>query len=298
MDTLLALDAGAEEVLAVSLSDGQVKTMIARTGSAPDGLVVDSGELFWTTMGTPEVLGAGEVGLDFSRPNGGVHAARLDGGGRRDVVPAGAITTPKQITTDGAGRLYWSDREGCRVSSAPAAGGHPTDLIVNTRDHSWTQEAVGVAVDRTRGHLYWTQKGPTKGGKGRIFRAGLALLDGEVATRRSDVEVLWDALPEPIDLVLVGDVLYWTDRGAAPRGNTLNRARVPASGARGIAPEILAGGFHEAIGLVVDVAAGLVYVSELGGTVRAVALPDGPAAGALPHLVVDIGSPLTGLIAG
>nr|MDT0526532.1 hypothetical protein [Streptomyces sp. DSM 41633] len=129
------------------------------------------------------------------------------------------MTTGKQLTTDQSGTLYWGDREGCRVSCARTDGTGLTDLVVNTRDDSWLQECVGVAV--TSEHLYWTQKGPAKGGRGRILRAGLAIPAGESAESRTDIEVLWDHLPEPIDLEIVGGWLYWTDRGAPPAGNTL-----------------------------------------------------------------------------
>lgn len=53
-----------------------------------------------------------------------------------------------------------------------------TDLVVNTHDSTWRQECVGVAVDPAAGYLYWTQKGPAKGGQGRIFRAGLEIPGG------------------------------------------------------------------------------------------------------------------------
>ncbi len=248
-------------------------------------------------MGAPIVDPSkpGEGGRDYSRPNGGVHAVGLDGTGKRDVLPVGAITTGKQLTSDGAGTLYWGDREGCRVSRVRVDGSGLTDLVVNTREDTWGEECVGVAVDSVRGHLYWTQKGPAKGGKGRIFRAAIGVPHGETAENRSDVEVLWDGLPEPIDLHLDGEWLYWTDRGAPPAGNTLNRAPVPAVGEPGVAPEILAGGFKEAIGLAVDGKAGVAYVSDLRGHIWVVPLPGGPAAAEGPRVLVALGEPVTGL---
>ena len=71
----------------------------------------------------------------------------LDGTGARDVIPTGVITTGKQLTSDGAGTLYWGDREGCRVSRVRIDETSLTDLVVNIRDNSWLQECVGVAVD-------------------------------------------------------------------------------------------------------------------------------------------------------
>ncbi|MGW4496018.1 hypothetical protein [Streptomyces sp. NPDC004376] len=293
---LLALEIKSGRVLRVSVPDGRVSTFLPDAGPAPDGIVMEDGTVYWTTMGEPKIDEAtpGEAGLDFSARNGSVHAVNLDGGGRRDLVPLGTMTTGKQLASDGRGRLYWGDREGHRVSSVRVDGTGLTDLVVNPADEGIMGECVGVAVDPAHGHLYWTQKGPAKGGVGRILRAGLDIPAGQTAENRSDIEVLWDGLPEPIDLHVDGDRLYWTDRGAPPTGNTLNRAPLPAAGERGEAPEILADGFQEAIGLAVDGEAGVAYVSDLGGNLRAVPLPDGPVAEQAPREIVSVGS-LTGL---
>ncbi|WP_377273211.1 hypothetical protein [Peterkaempfera sp. SMS 1(5)a] len=296
-DELMVLAIVPGSVLRVGVADGRVETLVADAGPFPDGIVVESGTVYWTTMGTPTVdsaKGAGEAAHDFSRRNGGLHAMHLDGTGRRDVVRPGTITTGKQLTSDGAGFLYWCDREGCRVSRVRTDGSGLADLVVNPPGEI-SQECVGVAVDPVRGHLYWTQKGPAKGGKGRIFRAGLDLPAGESPERRTDIELLWSDLPEPIDLHLDGDWLYWTDRGAPPGGNTLNRATIPAAGAPGEPPRILASGFAEAIGLAVDHAAGIAYVSDLGGHIRAVSLPGGPSKGLGRHDVVSLTFPVTGI---
>ncbi|MFD7874806.1 hypothetical protein ACFV5G_11980 [Streptomyces sp. NPDC059766] len=293
---LLALEVESGSVLRVRIPDGQVSTFLPDTGPAPDGIVVEDGIVYWTTMGAPEADPAvpGEAGLDFSARNGSVQAVGLDGGSRRDLVPPGAVTTGKQLTSDGGGRLYWGDREGHRVSTVRVDGTGLTDLVVNPADEGIMGECVGVAVDPVRGHLYWTQKGPAKGGMGRILRVGLEIPAGRTAASRSDIEVLWAGLPEPIDLEVDGDWLYWTDRGTPPTGNTLNRAPLPPDGEQGTSPEILADGFQEAIGLAVDGEAGIAYVSDLGGHLRAVPLPGGPAAGQRPREIASLG-PLTGL---
>lgn len=290
---VLMLGAGSGSIRSVSLPDGRVSTICAQAGAFPDGVVVREGIVYWTTMGMPseDPARSGEQSLDFSRRNGGLHAVGLDGAGAREVLPAGAVTTGKQLASDGVGCLYWGDREGCRVSRARADGTETADLVVNARDDTGTQECVGIAVD-PGGYLYWTQKGPAKGGRGRIFRAGLEIPAGQTAADRGDIEVLWDQLPEPIDLEIHGDWLYWTDRGAAPEGNTLNRAPVPAPGQKGSAPEILAGGFQEAIGLAVDEAAGVVYVSDLGGRIHAVPLRGGDA-----RVVAELHEPISGIAA-
>ncbi|KFY06248.1 hypothetical protein V492_08101 [Pseudogymnoascus sp. VKM F-4246] len=136
---------------------------------------------------------------------------------------------------------------------------------------------IGIAVDTRRRFIYWSQKGPSKGGQGRIFRAGCDIPAGETAENRSDVELLFEGLPEPTDLEIdeESEILYWCDRGELPLGNTVNCASV-AKGAKEVEKEglekalgykIVLGGLHEAIGLQVDAKKGVIYASDLGGCV-------------------------------
>ena len=299
MKALLALLIRTGQIVRIDLADGSVQSVTDQTGSAPDGIVVEDGAVYWTTMGKPIVDPdiPGEKGRDYSPRNGGVHGLRLDGSAKFDVVPTGGVTTGKQLASDGAGTLYWGDREGCKVSRVRVDGSGLEDVVVNRRDDEGTEECVGVAVDRQRGYVYWTQKGPSKGGQGRILRTRIALPHGETPATRSDVEILWADLPEPIDLHVEGDRLYWTDRGAPPAGNTLNRAPIPGIGETGAKPEILASGFGEAIGLCVNEEMGLAWVSALDGNIREVPLPDGPAAGRGERILASFGAPVTGLAA-
>jgi hypothetical protein len=288
-DTLYVLAIRSARILEVDVASGEVRTFLERTGRAPDGIAV-ADRLYWTTMGKPVVLdeallaaGERERALDYAPRNGGVHAVGLDGTGRADVVPEGGLTTGKQLAY-ADGWLYWGDREGFRVSRVRTDGTGLQDLVVNDGSGGVADWCVGVAVDGD--DLYWTQKGPSKGGAGRILRTRISdAPDGEV-------EVLWDDLPEPIDLEVHDGHLHWTDRGAPPRGNTLNRAPLPAPGSAGSTPEVLAEGFREAIGLAVDPAAGVVYVTDLSGAIRVVPLP-GSAASA--RVLAEVGEPLTGI---
>ncbi len=78
----------------------------------------------------------------------------------------------------------------------------------------------------------------------------------------------------------------WTDRGAEPEGNTLNRAMVqPSVGT----PEILSRGYHEAIG-VAAVSESEFYVGDLGGSIRYVNLDTG-----VDTELVHLGMGLTGI---
>ena len=293
-DHLLVLDIVAGSVLRVDL-DGSVRTVVEDTGPAPDGIVHDptTDRVFWTLMGRP-------TGRDFSAPSGGVRSARTDGSDVTTVLPDGSITTGKQLDL-ADGHLYWSDREGGRVTRAAVDGNDVTDLVVRPRDPDTGlvdihDQCVGIAVDTMSRHLWWTQKGPSKGDAGRIFRAGLDLPEGQTPENRTDIETVWSDLPEPIDLWLdpASSTLYWTDRGAAPFGNTLNSAPVPAVGEPGVEPTVLAKDFAEAIGLAVDTEVGVAYVTALDGTVRAVPIrPDAPA----ERVVATVsGSALTGVV--
>ena len=288
-DTLYALALRSARILAIDLTTGATSTFLDDTGRGPDGIVV-ADRVYWTTMGKPTVIdeallaaGKREQALDYSPRNGGVHAISLEATGVVDIVPSGGLTTGKQLVlTDGW--LYWGDREGCKVSRVRTDGTGLTDLVVNDGSGGVADWCVGVAVDGD--DLYWTQKGPSKGGRGRILRTRIS------SAPTGPHEVLWDNLPEPIDLEVHDGHLYWTDRGAPPAGNTLNRAPLPAAGAVGGAPEILASGFAEAIGLAIDGAAGVAYVADMSGSIRAVPLP---GSSAMARTVIQIDEPITGI---
>jgi hypothetical protein len=128
---------------------------------------------------------------------------------------------------------------------------------------------VGIAVDVNGGKFYWTQKGNDNAGQGRIFRAGLEIPKGQTPANRQDIEVLYDNLPEPIDLDLdLGNrVIYWTDRGDPPRGNTVNRAPMDAAPAKRKAPEIVFNHLMEGIGLSLDLPNKRMFLTDLGGSV-------------------------------
>src|SRR6185295_5994269 len=83
-----------------------------------------------------------------------------------------------------------------------------------------------------------------------IFRANIEIPRGETAANRSDIELLFDGLPESIDLELdlENRVLYWTDRGDPPRGNTVNRSPMDADFAKRSASEMLITELMESIG--------------------------------------------------
>lgn len=279
---VLALNPSRQLMMKISLADGSLTELITGLAEFPDGIIVDRrrSRIYWTNMGMPDFpsdhLPEHESDFDFHARTGSIEAAALDGSDRTSVLPKGSFVTGKQLAAAWTRkRLYWADREGAAILSAKLDGSDlRTEVVTATGDADRRvvrNQCVGVAVDELNGHLYWTQKGPSDGGDGRIFRTALDLLPGETAAARNS-ETLWEGLPEPIDLELDlnAGLLYWTDRGAPPAGNTLNRAVIPAPGQQGGPVEILASDFHEAIGLAVDHKAGLAVVGDLGGEIRAV----------------------------
>ncbi|RFU23880.1 hypothetical protein B7463_g12460, partial [Scytalidium lignicola] len=210
--------------------------------NCPDGIDIapSEGRMFWTNMGR-----------HTSTFDGSVLSAKLDGSNVKTLIEPGKVHTPKQLVVD---------------ESSLKTGD------VNTVDkQDMTRWCVGIGLDKNAGKIYWTQKGPSKGGKRRIFRANIEIPSGETASNRSDIETLFENLPEPIDIKFEPETqtLYWTDRGEYPVGNTLNRANVgsPTTSEKVRKLEMLARHFHEPIGLKLDPRHNHVYVTDLGGTV-------------------------------
>jgi hypothetical protein len=241
--------------------DGSDRNVIVTHCRLPDGIAVDveAGQIYWTNMGSSP-----------STNDGSIERADIDGKNRTVVVPPGGTFTPKQIQLDKKnGKLYWCDREGMRVMRANLDGSQVETLVETGRGDTdrrdQTRWCVGITIDPKLGKIYWTQKGPDNAGLGRIFRANIDITKGETPTSRSDIEVLFDRLPEPIDLELdlANRVLYWTDRGDPPRGNTVNRVPIDTKAA----PEILVTHLMEGIGIALDVLGDRMFVTDFAGSV-------------------------------
>ncbi len=295
--SLYALDLILGGVHRIDLATGDIHDLATGIEEAPDGIAVDvaQGYVYFTLMGRPDTPLEPAHEPPFTARNGSIQRIPLDGGTPEIVVPRGEFTTGKQLARDPeTGQLYWCDREGCAVYRCERDGTGITQLISNTGADlpQKERECVGIAIDTSRGWLYWTQKGPADGGKGRILRASLNIPAGATPHTRQDIEVLWDRLPEPIDLELDKDnqVLYWTDRGAAPNGNTLNRAPIPPVGDRGATSEVIAHGFTEPIGLALNLPDNAAYVSDLSGSVHRVDLSTGRT-----QVIAVLAGPVTGI---
>jgi DNA-binding beta-propeller fold protein YncE len=261
---LYFLDLAAGRVLTSHPDGSNLKTIVNEGRRRPDGIVVDvaGGHIYWTNMGNPKAN------------DGTIDRADLDGTNVTNVVPPGATWTPKQLQLDAKNRkLYWSDREGMRVMRSNLDGSNIETLVETGHGDADRLDArnwcVGIAIDVNAGKLYWTQKGNDNAGQGRIFRAGLEIPKGQTPAHRQDVEVLYDNLPEPIDLDLdLGNrAIYWTDRGDPPRGNTVNRAPMDAAPGARKEPEIVFNHLMEGIGLSLDLENKRMFLTDLGGSV-------------------------------
>jgi DNA-binding beta-propeller fold protein YncE len=262
---LFFLSASSGQVFSANPDGSDLKVIVSEGRRIPDGIVVDieAGHLYWTNMGNPNAN------------DGSIERADFNGNNTSHVVPNGGTFTPKQLQLDRKNRkLYWSDREGMRIMRANLDGSKIETLVDTSEGDARPGKdakkwCVGIALDVERGKVYWTQKGPEKAGQGRIFRANLEIPEGQTPANRQDIEVLYNNLPEPIDLDLdLGNrIMYWTDRGDPPRGNTVNRAPMDATNGNRPEPEIVFNHLMEGIGLALDLDNGRMFVTDLAGSV-------------------------------
>ncbi len=213
------LDVTGGRVLTANAQNPVARVLVASAGQGPDGVAVDvaGGHIYWTGMGVP------------SANDGFIMRSNLDGTNVKTLVPAAGTYTPKQIKLDLAGgKMYWSDREGMRVMRANLDGSSIETLVTTGQTDADRMDnsrwCVGIALDLARGFFYWSQKGPANGHVGTLRRAHLAMPAGQTSITRTDIEVLYDLLPEPIDidLDLTAGYIYWTDRA----DNTVSRAPI------------------------------------------------------------------------
>ena len=242
-------------------TDGSDRKTIVSDCHLPDGIVVDAeaGHIYWTNMGIPNLN------------DGSIERADLDGKNRKIIVARGDTHSPKQIILDEKGaKLYWCDREGMRVMRCNLDGSQLETLIEAGRSQADRQDptrwCVGLTIDAKFQKIYWTQKGPDNAGLGRLFRANIEIPAGQTAASRSAIEIFFDHLPEPIDIELdhKNRVLYWTDRGDPPRGNTVNRAAIDN---KPVEPEIVVTHLMEGIGIALDIPNDRMFVTDFAGSI-------------------------------
>lgn len=253
----------------------------------PDGIDIaqSTQRMYWTNMG------------NIIENSGSIQSANLDGSDVQYVLKPGTVHTPKQLVIDQEqSKIYFCDREGLRVMRVNLDG---SDLETLYQSGDWSKEPakradatfwpVGIAISKKLNKFFWTQKGRSKANEGRIFAASLNMPNGTTSPAdRPDVEVIIDKLPECIDLEFDDDecVLYWTDRGEVPFGNTLNKKHIVPDGKpldaavvaaeRAMGREIIAQGLNEGIGLKLDKENKCLYVTDMGGNLWKCSTNGGP----------------------
>lgn len=275
-----------------------LRVVVGGVKGLSDGIAVDweGRHIYWTNMVTRDPA--------VSSTAGSLQRTDLNGMHRTAIVPIGRTFRPKQMILDKKhGKIYWSDREGMRVMRANLDGSDIETLIQTGRPDGNHGDArnycVGIALDLARGQIYWTQRGndTDQSADGSIRRANIEIPKGETAADRKDIEVLFDGLPEPVDLAfdLATRTMYWTsDGGLAPRANTVSRA--PMDPPQGVAPkdrtdqEILVRGLQRGIGISLDLEHDRMFFADLGGHVYSAKL-DGSDK---KVLLGDVG-PVTGI---
>ncbi len=261
---LFFLDVGGGRVFTANPDGSDLKVIVNEGRRFPDGIVVDvaAAHIYWTNMGNPK------------SNDGSIERCDLDGKNLKNIIAEGGTFTPKQLQLDKKnGKLYWSDREGMRVMRSDLDGSHLEALVETGHGEADRGDAknwcVGIALDVESGKLYWTQKGNDNAGDGRIFRANLEIPKGQTPASRKDIELLFSDLPEPVDLDLdlANRMMYWTDRGDPPMGNTVNRAPMDAAPGTRKDPQVLFTHLMEGIGLALDPKGGRMFITDLGGSV-------------------------------
>lgn len=246
-------------------ADGRQERIVLSNQNKPDGIIFDpdTGRIFWTCMGK------------LGEQDGAVYSANLDGSDIRSLTVQGDINTPKQLCMDHSARkLYICDREGARVYRCNFDGSEMETLISNSSPESLeshppdsTEWCVGIAVAPKFGKFYWTQKGPPRGRRGRVFCANIA--KNPASEQAHDIICIASQLSEPVDLEIdeASGMLYWTDRGERPLGNSLSRMQLDEFGLPLQKHEVICQKFNEAIGVKLDVERGHIYITDMSGSI-------------------------------
>lgn len=263
---LVALDAFTGRIFFIDPNDYSIEDFIARDEETPDGVVYDSASqrLYWTNMGR-----------DYDVKDGHIRYGSLNGEESGYTVSVGNTHTPKQLAMDADSRyLYWCDREGMRIERCQIATGKVEVLLDSSKlfpsEVRESRYCIGIALDQKNNRIFWTMKGPSKGGQGRLLSAPFDYRAANAAINLEEINVVFDQLPEPIDLAIdyAGDFLYWSDRGAEPEGNSLNRVSLTAL----LNKEVVITGFKETIGFVIDAENHSAFVADLTGHIYLVDL--------------------------
>jgi hypothetical protein len=191
----------------------------------PDGIAVDAeaGHIYWTNMGIP------------SRNDGSIERAELDGGNRTTIIRRASPSRRSRSTS-----IRWRQallvrprgdardaREPRRLDSRDARRDRPRRRGPPRPDR-W---CVGITIDPEGGNSTGRRRAATMRASAHLPRRHRHAA-GESAANRSDIELLFDRLPEPIDLdldrVRPGPLLDRSRRSSARQHRQPRRIDEPA----------------------------------------------------------------------
>src|SRR5206468_4180297 len=194
-----------------------------------------------------------------------------------ETLKTTSTTTGKAAT----GRLFYLEASGGRIHSVNADGSDRKVILSGARVPD------GVVVDLEAGHIYWTNMGVPSKNDGSIERVDLdgqnrvtIISEGKTFTakqlhlEKKSAKLYWcdregmRVMRANLDGSNIENrVIYWTDRGDPPRGNTVNRASIDADFSKHPTLDILLTHLMEGIGIALDFKGGRMFITDLAGTI-------------------------------
>jgi DNA-binding beta-propeller fold protein YncE len=226
-------------------SDGSDARTLVPLNDGPDGVAVDAaaGKVYWTNMGSGGKGSVQRSDLDGSHveyvvPKGGTYfpkQVQLDlaqgkaywsdrdglkiqrcnlNGSQNEILISG-LNHPVGMALDLAkGVFYFSEKNGGTLKRAPMSMPPSGQTAADRKDVetliAGLTQPIDVAVDVTRGEIYWTDRD-----EGTVHRAGIEIPAGQTAAARKDIETLLRGLDTPIGVALdpEGGKFFVTESG-------------------------------------------------------------------------------------
>jgi DNA-binding beta-propeller fold protein YncE len=236
---------------------GQINTTGA-TVDGPMGLAIDpaAGRVYWANWGNP-----GGTGVTISYAN-------LDGSGGGGNLPTGNATVlgPHGLAIDpAAGKIYWPNYNGNRISFANLNGSGGGDLMTGAATLAGPR---GVAVDPASGRIYWANYDGNRLSYANLNGSG----GGDLATGNATVHQ-----PEGVAFDPPTGRIFFGNYSAA---DTISYANLDGSGGADLMTGAAIKNFPH--GVAIDPAARKVYWANYAADVISYANLDGSGGGNLP----------------
>jgi hypothetical protein len=159
-------------------------------------------------------------------------------------------------TAGAANRIYWTDQDGDKVSSAKLDGSGDGQNL-DTTGAVAPSNPSGVAIDAARGRIYWADGNPDPDGE--ISFANLSGGGGGgLNTGSATVDNPWGLAIDP-----AGGRIYWANHVGFPDG-AISYANLDGSGGGDVDTSGSASLVHNPAGVAIDPAANRIYWANFG----------------------------------